>query len=133
MKTGTVLTYCIQEEAERLRQREIELDALQAELQLNKEECDEDIGYYGRSFMYCIRDIEKEFKRTEPPVPLDVLKNNHGIDIHSMPKNADNKKRTDFNPPWHNKGGSMQGNRQKVAISINSFLIDTQSEYQHGF
>uniref|UniRef100_A0A1I7X3M7 MIF4G domain-containing protein n=1 Tax=Heterorhabditis bacteriophora TaxID=37862 RepID=A0A1I7X3M7_HETBA len=91
-----------EEEAERKRAREAELDALLESLLSKPEEVDSTSLSYGRSFLYCVRDIEKEFKRTSCPLTNDALVQ-LGIDLSSMPKSGDGKIRPhNFNPSWLN-------------------------------
>ncbi|VDP08402.1 unnamed protein product [Heligmosomoides polygyrus] len=91
-----------EEEDERKRQRVIELDSLLKSLLSNPEEVDHENLVYGRNFLYCVRDIEKEFKRCPCPLSHEKIAK-LGIDLSSMPKGADSKKQHSFIPPWMNQ------------------------------
>ncbi|VDO37371.1 unnamed protein product [Haemonchus placei] len=97
-----------EEEEERKRQRLAELDTLLHSLLENPAEVDSDNLIYGRAFLYCVRDIEKEFKRCPCPLSHDKIVK-LGIDLNSMPKGNDNKKQHSFIPPWMNQ--SRQSNK----------------------
>ncbi|RCN40294.1 hypothetical protein ANCCAN_13781 [Ancylostoma caninum] len=97
-----------EEEEERRRQREAELDAQLQALEANPAEVDKENLIYGRAFLYCVRDIEKEFKRSPCPLSHDIIVK-LGIDLNSMPKGSDNKKQHNFIPPWMNP--SRQSNK----------------------
>ncbi|KAK6738486.1 hypothetical protein RB195_020531 [Necator americanus] len=97
-----------EEEEERRRLRETELDAQLQLLEANPAEVDKENLIYGRAFLYCVRDIEKEFKRCPCPLSHDKIVQ-LGIDLNSMPKGSDNKKQHNFIPPWMNP--SRQSNK----------------------
>uniref|UniRef100_A0A0K0DJJ1 MIF4G domain-containing protein n=1 Tax=Angiostrongylus cantonensis TaxID=6313 RepID=A0A0K0DJJ1_ANGCA len=96
------------EEEERKRQREVELEALLHSLLSNPTEVDKENLIYGRAFLYCVRDLEKECKRCPCPLSQDKIVK-LGIDLNSMPKGGDNKKQHSFIPPWANQ--SRQSNK----------------------
>ncbi|KAE9416964.1 hypothetical protein Angca_003506, partial [Angiostrongylus cantonensis] len=97
-----------EEEEERKRQREVELEALLHSLLSNPTEVDKENLIYGRAFLYCVRDLEKECKRCPCPLSQDKIVK-LGIDLNSMPKGGDNKKQHSFIPPWANQ--SRQSNK----------------------
>ncbi|WKX97208.1 hypothetical protein Q1695_013128 [Nippostrongylus brasiliensis] len=97
-----------EEEEERKRQRVLELDSLLATLSANPAEVDNENLIYGRAFLYCVRDIEKEFKRCPCPLSHEKIVK-LGIDLNSMPKGSDSKKQHSFIPPWMNQ--SRQSNK----------------------
>lgn len=97
-----------EEEEERKRQREVELEALLHSLLANPSEVDKENLIYGRAFLYCVRDIEKECKRCPCPLSHDKIVK-LGIDLNSMPKGSDNKKQHSFIPSWMNQ--SRQSNK----------------------
>lgn len=113
------------EEIEKKKLREIELDTLKGKLE---EEFKDDINImvYDRSFLNCIRDIEKEFKRTACPLTDAALKG-YGIDRASMPIGREGKSKPDFNPSWV----KQKNHGPKAYAGRSSFPADRGGHSRH--
>ncbi|PAV91624.1 hypothetical protein WR25_20116 isoform B [Diploscapter pachys] len=95
------------EAEEEKQKRKEELSGLLSSLIQDPDECNTDTCVYSRKFLYCVMNLEKEFKLTSCPIEKPDLKM-LGLDIESMPKEKVNKK-VDFSPAW-----AQQTNRNQT-------------------